>query len=108
MLACSVRRAVFCFVVLLSLFLVGTVVVLATVKVYFGVDERDLVTPEEIARLENVPSLPYNAPAQNIGDSDDALTREKIPRIVHQTWKTDVLPERWQVVRQKCMEMHPE
>ncbi len=32
---------------------------------------------------------------------------EKIPRIIHQTWKTDVLPEKWETVRKECQEMHP-
>ena len=32
----------------------------------------------------------------------------KIPKIVHQTWKTDLVPERWAAVRQNCMQIMPD
>ncbi len=30
-----------------------------------------------------------------------------MPRIIHQTWKTEVIPEKWVAARQSCMDMHP-
>jgi mannosyltransferase OCH1-like enzyme len=33
---------------------------------------------------------------------------EKIPRIIHQTWKEKTLPPNWQVVRDECALMHPD
>lgn len=32
----------------------------------------------------------------------------RIPKIIHQTWKSDVLPERWEHVRRGCLDLHPE
>ena len=31
-----------------------------------------------------------------------------VPRIIHQTWKTEVIPERWAAARQSCIDLHPE
>ena len=92
------RKALFISLTLLGLFLLGTVIVLSTVQVYFGVDERDLITPEEVAYLESNPSLPYgtNLTRSPSGESwTGSVPVEKIPRIIHQTWKDDTLPERW-------------
>jgi mannosyltransferase OCH1-like enzyme len=33
---------------------------------------------------------------------------EKIPRIIHQTWKDKILPSNWQEVRDECAQMHPD
>jgi mannosyltransferase OCH1-like enzyme len=33
---------------------------------------------------------------------------EKIPRIIHQTWKEKTLPPQWQAVRDECAHMHPD
>lgn len=33
---------------------------------------------------------------------------EKIPRIIHQTWKDKTLPSNWQEVRDECAQMHPD
>ncbi|GAA5969100.1 hypothetical protein JCM11641_007469 [Rhodosporidiobolus odoratus] len=32
----------------------------------------------------------------------------RIPKLIHATWKTDVLPERWEKVRQGCIDLHPD
>lgn len=34
--------------------------------------------------------------------------KQRVPKIVHQTWKEDVLPERWDGVRNSCIAMHPD
>ena len=33
---------------------------------------------------------------------------EKVPRIIHQTWKTETLPDQWQQARRECAAMHPD
>lgn len=97
---------------LLGLVVLGTFIVLSTVKHYFGTHEIDFITPEELAqyrRLEGV--LPYDATmSQEILQEEKELGvfREKIPRIIHQTWKNETLPERWETVRAGCKDMLPD
>ncbi|EPX73571.1 mannosyltransferase [Schizosaccharomyces octosporus yFS286] len=31
-----------------------------------------------------------------------------IPKIIHQTWKTDTVPEKWKAAQESCRVMHPE
>ncbi|KAM0793436.1 hypothetical protein ACM66B_000881 [Microbotryomycetes sp. NB124-2] len=35
-------------------------------------------------------------------------SRPGIPKIIHQTWKTNDLPDRWKSVRQTCIDLHPD
>ena len=76
---------------LLAAFLLGTVVVLSTVSFYLQIDSRAFLTPDELA--DNI--------------AHNASSPELIPRILHQTWKTDVLPEKWQGVSANCRELMP-
>ena len=39
---------------------------------------------------------------------DPSNPPEKIPRIIHQTWKDEHLPPRWEAVRDECTAMHPD
>lgn len=170
---------------LLSLVLLGTVVVLWTVALYFGVRQQDVITRDELDYFERLVRLAkdeqgkhvFEPPAAAVvvepvddvaagtepdvagdvsaldidaafegaeaafegarGDSredddddDDErralvkrgeLTKStaaaarppttpqpRIPRIIHQTWKSDTLPERWAKVREECAAMHPD
>ncbi|GAA5837334.1 hypothetical protein JCM9279_005656 [Rhodotorula babjevae] len=34
--------------------------------------------------------------------------KQKIPKIIHATWKTDTVPVRWAEVRQGCIDLHPD
>ena len=34
--------------------------------------------------------------------------KPRIPKIIHATWKTDVLPDRWEKIRQGCIDLHPD
>ncbi|KAK4055239.1 hypothetical protein OIV83_000520 [Microbotryomycetes sp. JL201] len=34
--------------------------------------------------------------------------RPGIPKIIHQTWKTNDVPDRWKSVRQTCIDLHPD
>ena len=145
--------------ILLGLFLAGTIVVLTTANAYFSIDSSAYILPEELGTWTQIQSgaspdgpdgwaaripwlnklthptpptttsTPPNAtvphPASLI-DPDDMVARpqpwrdntpkkwdpsnppEKIPRIIHQTWKDEHLPPRWQAIRDECAAMHPD
>lgn len=103
------RRVVTILLRLLGLVLIGTVCFLALVRSYFHVDSSlyivntELGTWDEI-RADKRASVLDGAQAA----SADEVPPEKIPRIIHQTWKTDVLPSRWADVRKVCAEMMPD
>lgn len=42
------------------------------------------------------------------GEEGEVILPQLVPKIVHQTWKTATLPERWDNIRQSCMALHPE
>ncbi|KAK9900441.1 glycosyltransferase family 32 protein [Cystobasidium minutum MCA 4210] len=98
--------------ILLSLVIIGTFTVLRTVVHFFGVQEQDVITLEEVQSYTNIEALPYNAelsPQQAREEEKElGLKREKIPRIIHQTWKSDILPERWEKVRNECLQLLPD
>ncbi|KAG8831695.1 hypothetical protein FRC17_002726 [Serendipita sp. 399] len=72
----------------------GTLVVLSSVSFYLHIDPPAYLEDEEIFRLERF----YD-------DNRTSRADEKIPRIIHQTWKTDVLPDRWRIVAQGCRDL---
>ncbi|WAR63846.1 hypothetical protein PtB15_16B5 [Puccinia triticina] len=72
--------------VLLVLVIIGTVVVLSTVNFYMGIYPSDVILPSE---LEVEPLRP-----------------SRVPKIIHQTWKTDQIPDRWIPVRESCVSAH--
>ena len=142
------RRWLCVFLTLLTLFLLGTVVVLSTVVAYFGVDQQDVITEREMDRYERLAAVRAQpkdhqkvvaAPAMDdalerraaaLDDDDDEREweaqaapsgmgpgsgtgnddepRQRIPKIVHQTWMVDTLPDRWEKVRQGCQALHPD
>lgn len=46
--------------------------------------------------------------AKVAGKAGDNAPQQRIPKIIHATWKTHVLPERWEKVRQGCIDLHPD
>ena len=92
------RRALYVSLSVLGLFLLGTVVVLSSVSYYLAIDARAYLTELEVPVLDN--DTRWNA-------SDHGKV-ERIPRILHQTWKTETLPERWQGISQACRDMMPD
>ncbi|KAM0750686.1 hypothetical protein T439DRAFT_356437 [Meredithblackwellia eburnea MCA 4105] len=160
------RRILCVFITLLTLFLLGTVVVLSTVVAYFGVDSRDVIQEHEMLRYERLaaqasrrkhqqggaagdkdqrvvvppPSTPSDddntsnsdtaAPVRadspplplaeravvdralpkivDDQDEEEDTAQPRIPRIVHQTWMTEDIPDRWAKVRQGCQALHPD
>lgn len=156
-------------IVLLALFLLGTLTVLSTAKAYFSIDRSAYILPEELGSWDEIrwgadndlpigwasrypwlwnlihrqksaaspSSLAQNgaldsqveaaalaeaaaaAAASGSGSlpplrdnsprpPDPNSPPEKVPRIIHQTWKHESLPPKWQAVRQECAEMHPD
>jgi len=75
---------------LLALFLIGTVVVLSTVSFYLKIDPEAYLSEYELAH-----DLPRNL-------------SERIPRILHQTWKTETLPDQWRGISQECRDLMPD
>lgn len=75
---------------LLALFLVGTVVVLSTVSFYLKIDPDAYLSEDELSFDQY----------RNIS--------ERIPRILHQTWKTETLPDKWSGISQECRDLMPD
>ena len=141
------RRWLGIFLVLLTLFLLGTVVVLSTAVAYFGVDQADLITAEEMSCHEQLASMAaqlaaarqeavsplgivdnnysgsamYEALITRAGVADDVREleanpsvveedqpRQRVPKIVHQTWMSETLPSIYQESRVACQVLHPD
>lgn len=89
----SRRRTVYVLLCLLATVLVGTVVVLSSISYYLSIDNLAYITEEEVNLVLN--------------DTQHTIP-ERIPRIIHQTWKTETLPAKWANVSQGCRDMMPD
>ena len=87
------RRTVYILLSLLAAVLVGTVVVLSSISYYLSIDRHAYITEVEVNRVLN--------------DSEHTIS-ERIPRIIHQTWKSETLPDKWVNVSQGCRDMMPD
>lgn len=94
----SRRRSLQIFLFILALFLVGTVVVLSSISFYLSIATATYLTEEEVGPISG--DATWNATAQG--------KVERIPRIIHQTWKTEILPDRWKDISQECRDMMPD
>lgn len=94
----SRRRTLQIFLAILALFLLGTVVVLTSISIYLSIDTAAYLTEEEVGSIED--DINWNATAHN--------KVERIPRILHQTWKTETLPDRWKDISKQCRDMMPD
>ena len=92
------RRFLQVFLVILALFLVGTAIVLSTVSVYLNIDAAAYLNEDELGPIEL--DKGWNA-------TEHGLV-ERAPRILHQTWKTETLPDRWKDISQDCRNMMPD
>jgi hypothetical protein len=90
------RRALIAALSVLGLFLVGTVVVLSSVSIFLGIPASTYIYESDI---------PADAWTGNI---TDAPHKEVVPRIIHQTWKTETLPDRWKPVSKTCRDLMPD
>jgi mannosyltransferase OCH1-like enzyme len=93
------RRTVHVLLFILALFLLGTVLVLSSVSYYLSIPDLAYISEEE---LNDVP----DSPNQNSSHHDHRP--ERIPRIIHQTWQSEILPDRWQAVSEACRAMMPD
>ena len=41
-------------------------------------------------------------------DGDRQADNLPVPAIIHQTWKTDQVPEKWKKAQQSCIDLHPD
>ncbi|KAJ6485173.1 glycosyltransferase family 32 protein [Mycena vitilis] len=92
------RRALLGLIIVLGLVLFGTVVVLTSVTYYLAIDPSAYLSEIEVPPTD--PSIRWNA-------SEHGQV-ERIPRILHQTWKTGTLPEKWKSISQECRDMMPD
>ena len=92
------RRSLYIFLITLGLFLLGTVVVLSSISYYLAINTAAYLSNIEVPDLDNVTR--WNATEHG--------QVERIPRIIHQTWKSEILPARWQNVSRGCREMMPD
>ena len=92
------RRTVHFLLLLLGLFLLGTVIVLSSVSYYLSIPDAAYISEEELNPTQNFPH-------QN---SSQHQKSERIPRIIHQTWKSETLPEKWRPLSEGCRKMMPD
>jgi len=92
------RRTVHILLLLLGLFLLGTVLVLSSISYYLSIPDIAYISEEELSPTQN---LPYQ-------NSSQTQKPERIPRIIHQTWKSETLPEKWKPVSEGCRTLMPD
>lgn len=92
------KRVIYIALVLLGLILLGTVLVLSSVSYYLAINAAAYLSELEVPVLDN--TTRWNA-------SQHGMV-ERIPRILHQTWKSETLPSRWKGISQACREMMPD
>jgi len=92
------RRALYIFLSVLALFLVGTVVVLSSITYYLAIDPNAYLSDLEVPIYDNETSW----------DPVEHGAVQHVPKIIHQTWKTETLPVRWQNLSQGCRDMMPD
>ena len=92
------RRTLYALLSILALVLLGTVVVLSSVTYYLSIDPRAYLTEADVPLLDNTTRWSPAAHGQV----------ERIPRIIHQTWKSETLPPRWRGISQACRDMMPD
>lgn len=92
------RRTFHIYLSLLAAFLLGTIIVLASFTYYLAIDNAAYLSEEEL----DAPDYDSRWNASQHGKI------ERIPRILHQTWKTDTLPIRWKGISDGCRDMMPD
>ncbi|KAI0269114.1 hypothetical protein BC834DRAFT_820308 [Gloeopeniophorella convolvens] len=92
------RRTLHTLLFVLGLFLLGTVFVLSSVSYYLSIPDLAYITDEEL-------HAPLYAASSN---ASYHARPERIPRIIHQTWKSETLPDRWKAVSEECRAMMPD
>lgn len=89
------RRILHIALVFLALVLVGTLFVLSSVSYYLAINSAAYLSDLDVPILDN--STRWNATQHG--------QVERIPRILHQTWKSETLPPKWKTISETCREM---
>lgn len=89
------RRALHIALVFLALVLFGTLLVLSSVSYYFAINTAAYISDLDVPILNN--STRWNA-------SQHGMV-ERVPRILHQTWKSETLPPKWKNISEACRDM---
>ncbi|TFK55991.1 hypothetical protein OE88DRAFT_1673087 [Heliocybe sulcata] len=92
------RKALWVAISLLGLVLLGTVVVLSSISYYLSIDTAAYLTEAEVG-------LPLDGSRWNATEHGKT---ERIPRILHQTWRSQTLPDKWKDISQNCRDMMPD
>mgnify|MGYP002758846689 FL=1 len=96
---------------LFALFLLGTIIVLALIRQHFRINEDEYIRVTELGTWEEIRAskrpavLDHGSPMTM---EEDTMPPERIPRIIHQTWKTEELPPQWAEVREGCARLMPD
>ena len=94
------RRTLLVLLTLLALFLLGALGVLSAVSWYLAIHPAAFLTEPEVFAIQYDPLLNNSGTAPH--------PNEKIPRILHQTWREETLPDRWRAVSQGCKDLMPD
>jgi mannosyltransferase OCH1-like enzyme len=89
---------------LLALVILGTVIVLTSTSYYLAINDAAYIDPKDFTPLPTTGEVPEYPARPHV----NATLPERIPRILHQTWKTETLPVRWRGLSQGCRDMHPD
>lgn len=89
------RRALHIALVFLALVLFGTILVLSSVSYYLAINPAAYISDLDVPILSNYSR--WNA-------SQHGMV-ERIPRILHQTWKSETLPPMWKNISEACRDM---
>ena len=92
------RRTVYTCLCLLAAVLVGTVIVLSSISYYLNIDLAAYITEDEL-------DAPFDDSRWNASQHGKV---ERVPRIIHQTWKSETLPKKWTKISQHCQDMMPD
>ncbi|KAI0347225.1 hypothetical protein BDW22DRAFT_1404840 [Trametopsis cervina] len=92
------RKTVYILLSLLATFLVGTVVVLSSISYYLAIDPKAYITEQELGIFAD----------DSTWNATENQATEHIPRILHQTWKSETLPVKWTKISQHCRDLMPD
>src|SRR5437762_8301271 len=86
------RRPLLLLILLVSAILAGAVYLVSTlIGLLFESGLKNAIIPETLPSRSNW--------------SED---RRPIPKIIHQTWKNETIPEMWSIAQYSCRDLHPD
>ncbi|KAG9317424.1 hypothetical protein JVU11DRAFT_1623 [Chiua virens] len=89
------RRTFYIALVVLGLVLLGTVLVLSSISYYLAINAAAYLSNSDVPILND--TTRWNATQHGMV--------ERIPRILHQTWKSETLPPKWKNISEACRDM---